>query len=101
MNKTELIKEVAKRSGLSLKDAKKGIDMTLHIVNELIKKGQKLSIVGFGTFFVHERKARMGRHPQTGEKIKIESKKVVKFKPGKLLLEAANANTKNTKNKKK
>ena len=81
MNKAQLIDEVAKKSGLSKKDAKGAVEATIETIKKNIKKG--VTLVGFGTFKIVRRKARIGRNPQTGEKIKIKAKTVVKFKPGK------------------
>jgi len=85
MNKTQLLKEVAKKSGLTFKDAQKGLDTTLLIIKDTLKKGGKVTLVGFGTFSVYTRKARNGRNPQTGKTMKIAPKSVAKFKAGKLL----------------
>ena len=81
MNKTQLIDEVVKKSGLSKKDAKGAVEATIDVIKKNVKKG--VTLVGFGTFKMVKRKARTGRNPQTGEKIKIKAKSVVKFKPGK------------------
>ncbi len=81
MNKTQLIDEVVKKSGLSKKDAKGAVEATIDVIKKNVKKG--VALVGFGTFKMVKRKARTGRNPQTGEKIKIKAKSVVKFKPGK------------------
>ena len=81
MNKVQLIAEVAKKAGLSKKDAANAVNATIETIKKNVKKG--VTLVGFGTFKVVRRKARIGRNPQTGEKIKIKAKNVVKFKPGK------------------
>ena len=81
MNKAQLIEAVAKKSGLSKKDAKGAVETTIEVIKKNIKKG--VTLVGFGSFKIVKRKARTGRNPQTGEKIKIKAKNVVKFKPGK------------------
>ena len=81
MNKSQLISEVAKKANLSKKDATNAVNATIDAIKKNVKKGVKL--VGFGTFKVIRRKARTGRNPQTGEKIRIKAKNVVKFKPGK------------------
>ena len=82
MNKTELINKIAEKAGLSKVDSKKALEATLAAVKETLKKGDKLALVGFGTFKVEKRPARTGINPQTKKKIKIAAKKVVKFKAG-------------------
>jgi DNA-binding protein HU-beta len=82
MNKQELISVVASKAGLTKVDAKKGLDATIEAVGEALKAGDRVSLVGFGSFSVSERSARTGRNPQSGKAIKIPAKKVVKFKPG-------------------
>ncbi len=81
MNKAQLISEVAKKANLSKKDAANAVNATIDAIKKNVKKG--VTLVGFGTFKVIRRKARTGRNPQTGEKIRIKAKNVVKFKPGK------------------
>jgi len=87
MHKTELTKEIAKKTGLSIKDAKRGIDTTLHIIRDTLKKGERVILIGFGTFTTTKRKERTARSFQTGKTIKIKAKKVVKFKAGKAFSE--------------
>ena len=82
MNKTELIDAVAAKAGLSKVDAKKALDAVLNSITEAVKGGDKVALVGFGTFSVSERAARTGRNPQTGATIEIAAKKSVKFKAG-------------------
>jgi DNA-binding protein HU-beta len=82
MNKTELIDRVAKESDLSKSAAEQVVNSVFSAVAEAMKMGDKVTLVGFGTFSVSERAAREGRNPQTGEKITIPAKKVVKFKLG-------------------
>ncbi|MBE6333940.1 MAG: HU family DNA-binding protein [Odoribacter sp.] len=82
MNKTELIDAVAAKAGLSKVDAKKALDAVLGSIAEAVKGGDKVALVGFGTFSVSERAARTGRNPQTGATIEIAAKKSVKFKAG-------------------
>ncbi len=82
MNKTELIDAVAAKAGLSKVDAKKALDAVLGSIAEAVKSGDKVALVGFGTFSVSERAARTGRNPQTGATIEIAAKKSVKFKAG-------------------
>ncbi len=81
MNKAQLIAEVAKKADLSKKDATNAVSATIDAIKKNVKKG--VTLVGSGTFKVIRRKARTGRNPQTGEKIRIKAKNVVKFKPGK------------------
>ena len=87
MNKGELINEVADEMG-SKKDAQVAVDAVINSISEALKRGDTVTLVGFGTFKVTERKARMGRNPQTGKEMKIDAKKVPKFVPGKALKEA-------------
>ena len=82
MNKTELIAAMAEKAGLTKADAKKALDAFIETTAETLKKGDKISLVGFGSFDVAKRSARTGRNPKTGEPIKIAAKKVVKFRPG-------------------
>jgi len=82
MNKAQLIDAIADKAGLTKVDAKKGLDATIEAVSEALKAGDRVALVGFGSFGVSERGARTGRNPQTGKEIKIAAKKVVKFKPG-------------------
>ncbi len=80
MNKAELVEAIAKRSGLSKKDGEKGLNAFLDTVKAQLKKGDKVSLVGFGTFQVMQRKATTGVNPKTKEKINIPKKKVAKLK---------------------
>ncbi len=82
MNKAQLIDSISKKTELTKADAKKALDAFIETTNETLKKRDKISLVGFGTFSTAERKARIGRNPQTGAEIKIPKKTVVKFKPG-------------------
>lgn len=82
MNKTELINAIAENAGLAKTDAKKALEATLTAITDAIRKGDKVSLIGFGTFAVNERPARTGVNPATGAKIEIAAKKVVKFKAG-------------------
>lgn len=91
MNKTELIAAVAERTELSRKDAEKALKAFTEVVEEELKKGEKIQVVGFGTFEVSERAEREGRNPQTGETMKIAASKTPKFKAGKALKDALNA----------
>jgi DNA-binding protein HU-beta len=91
MNKTELAAAVAEKTGLAKKDAAAAVQAFTDVISEELKKGEKVQIVGFGTFEVSERAAREGRNPQTGETMKIEASKAPKFKAGKALKDAVNA----------
>lgn len=91
MNKTEFISAIAEKAELSKKDAEKALKAFTDVVEEELKKGEKIQLVGFGTFEVSERAAREGRNPQTGETMKIEACKAPKFKAGKALKNAVNA----------
>jgi len=82
MNKTELVEAMAAESGLSKGDSKKALDAFLASVGKAMKAGDKVVLVGFGTFSVAERSARTGINPSTKQVIQIPAKKVVKFKPG-------------------
>ncbi len=88
MNKADLIEAIAKDVDLSKADAGKALDSLTRRITQSLKKGENVTLVGFGTFSVTKRKARTGRNPQTGETIKIKAKKVAKFKPGKDLMKS-------------
>ncbi len=90
MNKTELIAAIAEQAELSKKDADKALKAFTDIVTEELKKGEKIQLVGFGTFEVTERAAREGRNPQTNEPMSIPASKAPKFKAGKALKDAVN-----------
>lgn len=83
MNKAELIDKVAKDAGITKTQANEALDSFTGAVTAALKKGDRVTLVGFGTFSVSERAARNGRNPQTGEVIKIKARKVPKFKAGK------------------
>ena len=85
MNKAELIDAIASESKLSKADAKKALDAFINTTTKTLKKGDKIVLIGFGTFGISQRAARTGRNPQTGKEIKIKAKKVVKFKAGSAL----------------
>ena len=91
MNRKELISAIAERAGLTKKDAEKALSALTDTITEELKNGNKISLVGFGTFEVKERAARIGHNPSTGEKLEIPSAKVPSFKPGKSLKDAVNA----------
>jgi DNA-binding protein HU-beta len=82
MNKAELIDAIAAEAGLSKADAKKALDGFVNATTGAMKKGDRISLVGFGSFSVTNRAARTGRNPQTGKEIKIAAKNVVRFKAG-------------------
>ena len=82
MNKTELVITIAANAGLKKDNAKKALDATLQAVADALKGGDKVALLGFGTFAVTERPARTGINPATKEKIEIAAKKVIKFKAG-------------------
>lgn len=82
MNKSELIDAVAAESGLTKADSKRAIEAFISSVGSALKKGDKLALVGFGSFSVSDRPARTGRNPKTKETITIPARKVVRFKPG-------------------
>ncbi|MGO9614414.1 MAG: HU family DNA-binding protein [Dissulfurispiraceae bacterium] len=88
MTKAELIDKIAAGASLTKADAAKALDATLDAVRMTLKKGQKVTLVGFGTFAVAKRKARKGRNPRTGQEIKIPATKVPKFTAGKTLKDA-------------
>ena len=91
MNKTELVAAIAEKAGLSKKDAENAVKAFADTIAEELKNGNKVQIVGFGTFEVSERAAREGGNPHTGETMKIEASKAPKFKAGKALKDAVNA----------
>lgn len=91
MNKTELIAAIAEKAELSKKDAESALKAFTDVVAEEMAKGEKVQLVGFGTFEVSERAAREGRNPQTGETMTIAASKNPKFKPGKALKDMINA----------
>lgn len=90
MNKAELVNAIAAGAKLSKADAARALDATIDAISKALKKGERIGLVGFGSFSVVKRNARMGRNPQTGKEIKIPAKKVVKFKPGAELAAAVN-----------
>jgi DNA-binding protein HU-beta len=88
MNKTELISQIAESADISKRAAGDALQGFMQAVAETLEKGEKLSLIGFGTFSVSERSARTCRNPQTGKSMKISAKKVVKFKVGSKLADA-------------
>ena len=90
MNKTELIDHIAAESDISKAAAGRALDAIIGAVKTTLKKGDSVTLVGFGTFAVGKRAARSGRNPRTGATIKIKAAKVPKFRPGKALKDAVN-----------
>ena len=90
MNKTELVAAMAEQTQLSKKDAEAALKAFIDVVSEEMKKGEKVQLVGFGTFEVSERAAREGRNPATGESMVIKTSKAPKFKAGKALKDLVN-----------
>ncbi len=90
MNKAELVSAIADKTSLSKKDAEASIKAFTEVVAEELKKGEKVQLVGFGTFEVSKRAARVGRNPQTGKEMKIPASKAPKFKAGKALKDSIN-----------
>ena len=91
MNRTELVAAMAEKTQLSKKDAESALKAFIDVVSEEMQKGEKIQLVGFGTFEVSERAAREGRNPQTGETMTIAASKSPKFKAGKALKDLVNA----------
>lgn len=90
MNKVQLVEAIAKQTGLSKKDAEAALKATFGSIQKALVKGDKVQLVGFGTFETAKRPARKGRNPKTGEEMKIKACKAPKFKPGKALKDAVN-----------
>jgi len=90
MNKGELIDAIAAHSKLTKADAGRALEATMETIEKQLKKGERIALVGFGSFSISKRAARMGRNPQTGKEIKIAAKKVVKFKAGSDLAKKVN-----------
>ena len=88
MNKSELIDAIAKRADLSKAAAGRALDAAIETINSSLKKGGKVTLMGFGTFSVSKRAARTGRNPRSGAEIKIKAAKVPKFMPGRALKDA-------------
>ena len=91
MNKTELVTAIAEKAELTKKDSEKALKAFTEVIAEELKKGEKIQLVGFGTFEVSNRAARTGKNPQTGAAIDIPASKAPKFKAGKALKETVNA----------
>jgi len=90
MNKQELITAIAEKAEMEKDDAKKALNAFIEVVGDELKKGEKIQIIGFGTFEVSERAAREGRNPQTGEAMEIKASRNPKFKAGKALKDSLN-----------
>lgn len=90
MNKSELIEAMANTASLSKKDAEAALNAYTDVITEALKKGDKVTLVGFGTYETRKRAARTGKNPQTGEAIKIKAAKVPAFKPDKALKDTVN-----------
>ncbi len=88
MNKAQLIDAIAEKAGLTKADAKKALDAFVESTTDALKNGDRVALIGFGSFAVATRSARTGRNPQSGAPIEIPAKKVVKFKPGAELSDA-------------
>ncbi|CZQ84731.1 prokaryotic integration host factor signature [Trichococcus palustris] len=87
-NKAELIERVAGKTNLTKKDVTASVDALFEVIQEALKDGEKVQVIGFGNFEVRDRAARKGRNPQTGEEIQIEASRIPAFKPGKALKDA-------------
>lgn len=90
MKKVELVEAVAEAAGLTKADATRAIDATFEVITEALKSGDKVPLVGFGTFAVSQRAAREGRNPKTGATVQIAARNAVTFKPGSALKDAVN-----------
>ncbi len=90
MSKQQLVEMIAEKAGLTKADATRALDATMESVTETLKKGDKVSLVGFGTFATSKRGAREGRNPRTGETVKIAARTAVTFKAGSKLKDAVN-----------
>lgn len=88
MNKAELVEEVAKKTGLTKKVCRDAVDAVISTIKDSLRKREKVTLVGFGSFKVMARKSRRGRNPRTGEEIQIPAKEVPKFEPGRELRQA-------------
>jgi DNA-binding protein HU-beta len=90
MNKADLIDKIAAEAGITKSQASAAMDASIAAVTSALKKGERVTLVGFGTFSTSQRKARTGRNPQTGKPIKIAARRVAKFTPGAELKKAVN-----------
>lgn len=91
MNKSELIAEVASKSGLTISDATKVVNIVTSSITKILAKGEAVSIIGFGTFKINKRAARIGRNPRTGAELKLAAKNIPTFSQGKALKDAVNS----------
>ena len=94
MNKSELVNAMAEKTGMTKVDAKKAMNACFAAITEQLNKGEKVGLIGFGTFSVVERKARTAKNPQTGAAVMVPAKKVAKFKPAAHLIVAKKASRK-------
>ena len=85
MNKLDLVGAVAEKAGITKRDAERAVNALVETIEDALKQGERVSLVGFGTFEVRDRKPRVGRNPQTGEEIRIPAGRVPSFKAGKAL----------------
>ena len=90
MSKQQLVEMIAEKAGLTKADASRALEATMESIQEALKKGEKVSLVGFGTFATSKREARDGRNPRTGETVKIAARTAVTFKAGSKLKDAVN-----------
>lgn len=90
MNKGDLINQIVEDASISKSEATEALNSVLGAIENTLKKDEKVTLIGFGTFSISKRAARIGRNPQTGAEIKIKAKKVIKFKAGKSLSDAVN-----------
>jgi len=90
MNKSELVQVVSEKLGATKRDAEASLNAVVEAIQESLVKGEKIQLVGFGSFEVKKRAARKGRNPQTGEEMKVEAKKVPVFRAGKALKDVVN-----------
>jgi DNA-binding protein HU-beta len=90
MNKTQIIENLSKKTGSSKAEAKRNLEALITSFSETLKKGESVTLIGFGTFSVYETKERTGRNPQTGKPIKIKAKKKIRFKAGSELSSSVN-----------
>ena len=90
MTKAELVEEVYEAVGFSKKDSASLVDLVFETIKETLEEDEKLKVSGFGNFMVREKKARIGRNPQTGEEIEISARKVLTFKPSQVLKNSLN-----------
>ena len=88
VTKTKFVQKLAEKHGSTKKDAQEWVDSVFEEITNFMRDGEKVNITGFGIFRLYDRKARVGRNPQTGEPVQIPAKKMAKFRPGKVLKEA-------------